>query len=224
MDDIKEKNRAGKKKVVIVLGALIIVLAVVAVYFSYQNRHYVVTDDAKVDAMIVKASPQISGRILELNFEENQTVEAGEILGRQSDDTLSPAANVDLTVIRAPISGKIIKKLASPGEMGSPSNPVALMVDPNDIYITANIEEDKLLRIKEGQQVRITVDSFPKVWFLGEVETIGSASTSVFSLLPAQSSGTFVKVTQRIPVKIRLQKQYEEELLPGMNAIVKIYL
>ncbi len=224
MEDSKEINRMGRKKVIVILGTMIIVLAAVWIYFAYQNSHYIVTEDAKVDAMIVKASPQISGRIIELDFEENQTVEAGEILGRQSDETLSASANVDLAVIRAPLSGKVIKKLASPGEMGSPSNPVALMVDPGDIYITANIEEEKIKYVKTGQEVRLTVESYPKVWFRGTVDSIGSASTSIFSLLPAQSSGTFIKVTQRIPVKIRFQEKYEEALLPGMNAVVKIYL
>jgi len=224
MDEIKEKKRIGKKKVAAILGMMVIILAAVWIYFAYQNSHYIVTEDAKVDAMIVKVSPQITGRILEINFEENQLVEVNEMLGRQSDDTLSSAANVDLAVIRAPISGRIIKRMASPGEMGAPSNPVALMVDPDDIYITANIEEDKIKNVKAGQEVRLTVDSFSKVWFKGKVDSIGSASTSVFSLLPAQSSGTFIKVTQRIPIKIKLQEKYEEELLPGMNAVVKIYL
>jgi len=224
MNETKGKKRVEKKKVVMILGTMIIVLTMVWIYFAYQNSHYIVTEDAKVDAMIVKASPQISGRILELNFEENQMVEANEILGRQSDEALAAAANVDLAVIRAPISGQIIKKLANPGEIGTPANPVALMVDPDDIYITANIEEDKIKGVQVGQEVRLTVDSFPKVWFRGKVDSIGSAATSVFSLLPAQSSGTFIKVTQRIPVKIRFQGEYEEELLPGMNAYVKIYL
>ena len=213
------------KKMIIILSLLIIALAVVWYYFSYQNSRYIVTEDAKVDAMLVKASPQISGRILELPFVENQMVQANEIIGRQSDESLPTGANVDLTVIRAPISGQIIKKLASPGEMGTPSTPVALLVDTNDLYITANIEEDKLQRVKVGQEVHFTIDSFPGVWFNGKVDLIGSAATSVFSLLPSQNSGnSFIKVTQRIPVKIRFQGQYEEKLLPGMNARIKIYL
>ncbi len=224
--EVNENNSfKKKKKVLIILGSLIIALTAVWVYFTYQNSHYIVTEDAKVDAMIVKVSPQISGRILDLNFEENQRVEANEILGRQSDDTLAPTANVDLTVIRAPISGQIIKKLASPGEMGSATNPVALMVNTDDLYITANIEEDKIMKVQMGQEVRLMVDSFPKVWFKGKVDSIGSASASTFSLLSTQSSGnSFIKVTQRIPVKIRFQGKYAEQLLPGMNASVKICL
>ena len=222
--DVSEK-RNGKKKVIVVLGLLIIALIVVWIYFTYQNSHYIVTDDAKVDAMMVKVSPQINGRILEMNFDENQMVEENQILGRQSDDTLSAAANVDLAVIRSPINGQIIKKLSSPGEMGTVGNPVALMVDTSDLYITANIEEDKIDQVQVGQEVRLTVDSFSDVWFKGKVESIGSASTSTFSLLSTQTSGnTFIKVTQRIPVKIRFQERYAEKLLPGMNACVKIYL
>lgn len=213
------------KKVLILLSLMILVLAAVWFYFSYQNNHYIVTEDAKVDAMLVKANPQISGRIMNLTFEENQMVEANEIIGRLSDELLPAGANVDLTLIRAPLSGQIIKKLASPGEIGSPSSPVALIVDTNDLYITANIEEDKINRVKVGQKVHFTIDSFPGVWFEGKVDSIGSASTSMVSLLPSQNtSSTFIKVTQRIPVKIRFAGQYEEKLLPGMNARVKIYL
>ncbi len=219
------KNRIKNKKVVIILGVLIVALITVWIYFAYQNDHYIVTEDAKVDAMIVKVNPQITGRIAELNFEENQSVEVNEVLGQQSDDNLSAAANIDLAVIRAPISGKIIKKLASTGEMGSAANPVALMIDPAELYITANIEEDKINDVKVGQEVRITVDSFSDVWFKGKVSSIGSASTSMLSLLSTQNTGnSFIKVTQRIPVKISFQGQYEEALAPGMNAVVKIYL
>ncbi|MEN6350932.1 MAG: HlyD family efflux transporter periplasmic adaptor subunit [Syntrophomonas sp.] len=212
-------------KVVIVLTLLIISLTVVLLYFNYQNKHYIITDDAKVDTMLVKAAPQISGKILELSFEENQLVEENQIIGRLSDEALPVGANVDLIAIRAPIGGQIIKKLASPGEIGTPSSPVALLVNPDDLYITANIEEDKIERVKTGQKVDLTIDAFPGVYFKGQVDSVGSASASTFSLLPTQSSGnTFIKVTQRIPVKIRFQGKYKEKLLPGMNSVVKIYL
>ncbi len=222
--DISERKN-GKKKVVIILGLLVIILISVWVWFAYQNDHYIVTEDAKVDAAIVKVSPQINGKIQELDFKENQIVEANQILGRQADDALPAGANVDLAVLRAPISGQVVKKLASAGEIGTVGNPVALMVDMDDLYVTANIEEDKIEKVEVGQEVRLTVDSFPDVWFMGKVDSIGSASTSTFSLLSTQTSGnTFIKVTQRIPVKITFQKKYEEKLLPGMNSYVKIYL
>ena len=223
MDVSERKNE--KKKVVVILGLLVIILIVVWVWFAYQNDHYIVTEDAKVDAAIVKVSPQINGKIQELDFEENQIVEANQILGRQADDALPAGANVDLAVLRAPINGQVVKKLASAGEIGTVGNPVALMVDVDDLYVTANIEEDKIEKVEVGQEVRLTVDSFPDVWFMGKVDSIGSASTSTFSLLSTQTSGnTFIKVTQRIPVKITFQKKYEEKLLPGMNSCVKIYL
>ncbi|WP_027399679.1 HlyD family secretion protein [Anaerovorax odorimutans] len=213
------------KKVVIILSSLIVVLTAVWVYFDYQKNHYIVTEDAKVDATIVKVSPQINGKITELTFEENQRVEENEMIARQSEELLAAGANIEMTVIRAPISGQIIKKMASVGEMASPSSPIAMMVNPNELYITANIEEDKIELVKVGQEVYFTVDSFPKVWFKGKVESIGSASTSVSSLLSTQSSGnSFIKVTQRIPIKISFSEKYEEKLLPGMNAKIKIYL
>lgn len=213
------------KKVRIILGSLVIALLAVWGYFAYENTHYIVTDDAKIDATIVKVSPQISAKIAEISFEENQVVEQNQILARQSEESLPAGANIDMTVVRSPIHGQIIKKMANVGEIGSPSMPIALMVDPDHLYITANIEEDKIESVKVGQEVHFTVDSFSKVWFRGKVESIGSASNSMTSLLSTQSSGnSFIKVTQRIPVKISFSGKYEEKLLPGMNAKVKIYL
>ena len=213
------------KKVLLILALKVMALAVTGFYYWYQNPHYITTEDAKVDGTVVKISSLITGEILELNFEENQMVEKGQYLGRVSDRTLTPGSSLDLTLLRAPIKGQIIKKISSVGEMAVPASPVAMAADLNALYITANIEEDRLDLIKIGQQVDITVDSFPGARFQGRVDNIGSAANSVFSIIPAQnSSGSFTKVTQRIPVKITFAKPYQERLLPGMNARVVVHL
>ncbi len=212
-----------KKRIYLVLLAMVVTLAGVSYYYWYQNAHYVSTEDARVDGNVVKVSPQVAGQIIELPIEENQDVAAGEYMGRLSDVTLSSSANLDLTVIKAPISGTVIKKIAHIGEVASPGVAVAMIADLQDLYVTANIEESDLNKLKVGQTVHYTIDTFHGEKFQGKILSVGNAANSVFSLLPQQStSNSFTKVTQRIPVKISIEDYHNKRLLPGMNAIVKI--
>ncbi|MCL6635610.1 MAG: efflux RND transporter periplasmic adaptor subunit, partial [Peptococcaceae bacterium] len=111
------------------------------------------------------------------------------------------------------------------GEVGVPGQPIVMVADLNSLYITANVEETDLHKVRVGQKVEFTVDSFPGVRFDGRVISIGEATVSTFSLLPAQNTGgNFTKVVQRIPVKISIRDYQGRRLLPGMNAVVRIYV
>lgn len=214
-----------KKKIVLLVVLMIISLSALTFYYWYENTHFVSTEDARVDGDIIKVNPQVTGKIQELAVEEGQYLQKEDYIGRLSDLTLASGSNLDLTVIKAPISGTIIKKIAHPGEMGSPSVPILMMVDLKSLYITANIEEDKLQKVKERQLVEFTVDSLPGIGFRGRVLSKGHAANSVFSLLPQQNTGnSFVKITQRVPVKISIEDYHQQKLLPGMNALVKIHI
>jgi len=216
-----------KKKAIlyVVLAAMIFSLTGVTLYYWYKNSHYVDTEDARVDGAIVKISPQISGRISEMNVAEGDYVKEGAIIARQVDYQLTSGLNLDLAVIKSPIAGTVIKKIGNVGEIGAPGSPVAMVSDLKSLYITANIEETELSKVKTGQDVDFTIDSIPGVEFSGQVISIGEATVSTFSLLPSQStSGNFTKVVQRIPVKIGIKSYQGQHLLPGMNAIVRIYI
>ncbi|GAB6158761.1 efflux RND transporter periplasmic adaptor subunit [Desulfotomaculum varum] len=214
-----------KKSIYLVLLAMVVTLAAVSFYYWYQNAHYVATEDARVDGEIIKVSPQVAGLLVELPVAEDQYVDQGEMIARLSDITLTPGANLDLAVIKAPISGTIIKKIGHVGEIASPGVPVVMMADLQKLYITANIEETSLNKVKVGQDVDYTIDTFPGLRFTGKVMSIGNAANSVFSLLPQQNTGnSFTKVTQRIPVKISIDDYRQCRLLPGMNAVVKIHI
>jgi multidrug resistance efflux pump len=216
-----------KKKAIlyIVLAAMIFSLTGVTLYYWYKNSHYLDTEDARVDGTIVKISPQITGRISEMNVAEGDYVKEGAIIARQVDYQLTSGLNLDLAVIKSPIAGTVIKKIGNVGEIGAPGSPVAMVADLKSLYITANIEETKLYKVKTGQDVDFTIDSIPGVEFSGQVVSIGEATVSTFSLLPSQStSGNFTKVVQRIPVKIGIKSYQGQRLLPGMNAIVRIYI
>jgi len=216
-----------KKKAIlyIVLAAMIFSLSGVTFYYWYRNSHYVDTEDAHVDGTIVKISPQISGRISEMNVAEGDSVKEGAIIARQVDYQLTTGLNLDLSVIKSPIAGTVIKKIGNVGEIGTPGSPIAMVADLKSLYITANIEETEIYKVKAGQNVDFTIDSIPGVKFSGQVLSIGDATVSTFSLLPSQNtSGNFTKVVQRIPVKIGIRNYQGQRLLPGMNAVVRIYI
>ena len=91
------------------------------------------------------------------------------------------------------------------------------------VYVIANYKETQLTRVKPGQPVEVTVDSFPDQKLRGRVERISPASGSQFALLPPDNAtGNFTKVVQRIPVKILLKKKDSTLLVPGMSVNVSV--
>lgn len=212
-----------KRKILIVIGIVMFAaLSGIVFYYWYNNTYFVSTDDARVTGDLIKVSPQINGKLLEFNVEEGDSVSQDQILGRQEMTNL-PDINVDQSIIRAPINGIVIKKIGNVGEIEAAGQSIGMIVDPQKLYITANIEETKLGKVKQGQNVEITIDQIEGKTFTGKVKYVGKASNSTFSLLPTSTSGTFTKVVQRVPVKIELDKA-NSELLPGTNAIVKIHV
>jgi membrane fusion protein (multidrug efflux system) len=94
--------------------------------------------------------------------------------------------------------------------------------DPQDVWISANIEETDIRKVREGQTVEITVDAYPQRIFRGTVTQTGAATRSEFAIIPSGSSSAhFIKVTQRIPVRIAVDNG-EELLKPGMMVEVGI--
>jgi len=215
----------NKKPIIIVVAAMVVVLAGIFGYYWYENYYFVNTEDAYVDYNIIQLSPQITGRILDIYVHEGDYVSAGTIVARVDDSSLPAGANEDLAVIRAPIDGTIIKVVGAVGEMGVPGSPVVEMADLHALYITANVQETSLYRIEPGQLVTFTVDAFPGHTFTGRVLQLGEATAATFSLLPQQNtSGSFTKVVQRVPVKISIDNYQGCTLIPGMSAEVKIHV
>lgn len=215
-------NEKRKKLIYIILTVMLVTFVGIGAYYWYKNSYYVSTEDAKVMGDLVSVSPQISGKLMEVDVEEGDTVIKGQILGRQGVSN-PQETNLDQSVFRAPISGVVIKKQGTVGEVVTPGQTIAMIIDPNKLYITANIEETKLGYIKQGQKVDITIDQFANKTFSGRVKYVGQASNSTFALLPTSTSGTFTKVIQKIPVKIEFDKS-DSTLLPGTNAIVNIHI
>jgi Multidrug resistance efflux pump len=216
---MKEKRKA---LIIGILIAIVLALCSIGFYYWYENTYYVSTDDARVSADLVSVTPQITGKLLELNVEEGETVTKNQILARQEMNNL-PDTSVDQSLIRSPINGIIIKRQGTIGEVWSSGQTLATLIDPNKLYIAADIEETKLGKVRVGQTVDVTIDQFGSQKFTGKIKSVGEAANSALSLLPSSTSGTFTKVVQRVPVKIELNK-FNNKILPGTNAVVKIHV
>jgi len=215
----------NKKAILAVLALMVLTLAGVTGYYWYNSVYYVKTEDARVDGDIYRVSPQIAGEILEVKVQEGDVVRAGQVIARMDDAALPPGGNVDLALVKSPISGVVIKKLAHAGEIGAPGQPVVLVIKPQELYVTANIEETEVHKVRVGQPVDIILDSIPGEKFAGQVDYIGEATLSTFSLLPrTNADGNFTKVVQRIPVRIKFKDVDSSRLLYGTNAVVKIHV
>jgi membrane fusion protein (multidrug efflux system) len=126
------------------------------------------------------------------------------------------------TTITSPIDGVVAKKISHIGEVIKAGQPIAVVVDLNNIWVEANLEETQLEPVRLGQSVDIKVDAYPNTRFTGKVINIGAATASEFALIPAnRSAGNFTKVTQRIPIRIEVVDP-AEQLRPGMMVTVGI--
>lgn len=136
------------------------------------------------------------------------------------------------TVITSPMNGVVAKRWILEGDVVQPGQPIFTVYDLKNLWVTSNFEETKLSEIKLGAPVIIDVDAYPDIEVQGKVIQIGSNTASQFSLIPPNNaSGNFTKVTQRIPIKISIDKITTKEnkkmdvtLLPGMSVEVKVKL
>ena len=134
--------------------------------------------------------------------------------------------NYGYTKITAPMSGVIGKKSVEPGQRVQPGESLLAVVPLDDIWVTANFKEDQLRRMSTGQTVDIHVDALGRT-FKGYLTGLGSASGERFSLLPPENAtGNYVKVVQRIPVRIDLApgQNSDHRLVPGMSAEPTVWL
>jgi membrane fusion protein, multidrug efflux system len=128
--------------------------------------------------------------------------------------------------IVAPVDGVISRKNIQLGQFVQAGQSLFALVDESDKWVVANFKETQLGKMKEGQEVEIEVDAFPGETFIGKIESFSPATGSKFSLLPPDNaSGNFVKVVQRVPVKITLTNtDHNKNLRAGMNVYVDVHL
>lgn len=127
--------------------------------------------------------------------------------------------------ITAPISGRIGKRTIEKGQFVQAGAPLFSIVNSESFWVVANFKETQLEKMREGQEVDINIDGYPDVELKGKISAFSQATGSKFALLPADNStGNFVKVTQRIPVKIDIVNaaEYKNILRAGLSVEVEV--
>ena len=227
------------KKILLILAVVILVAGVAAIsYYVYDSVYYFNTENAQVTADHITLTPEVTGKLKDWDVKEGDYVRSGQVLGKQdlsmvvTSTAMNPqtmASSADTLIakadIKSPIEGKIVLSNVVIGQVISPGMEIATIADTSHIYVKANVEETDITRIRQGQKVDIKIDAYSNKTFDGYVESIGQATQSAFSQFPSlNTSGTFSKVTQLIPVKIAITNAENLNLMIGMNATVKIHV
>jgi len=133
------------------------------------------------------------------------------------------AANLEETRILAPADGVVARIHTKSGQVVKEGQAIITLVNNDSLWVQANMEEDDIGEIKPGDPATIWVDAYSGRSFKGEVENVMGAALSKFSLFSAtSSSGNYIKVTQRVPVRIRFIENHLPPMYPGINAEVRI--
>jgi len=145
---------------------------------------------------------------------------------RKKADLDQAALNLQYTKVIAPVNGIVSDRTVEVGQNVSPGQELMKVINLEDVWITANFKETQLRKMKVGQRVDVEVDANGKTYH-GKVDSIAGASGARFSLLPPENAtGNYVKVVQRIPVKVVLDpgSNSKHELRPGMSVTPKVWI
>ena len=173
--------------------------------------------------VIEKKIKKLEFNIKKFQVEKDRFLAKKESLKAKLDNSL---INLNSTIVKAPIDGTIANRIVEPGVYMKKGWPLMSIVPTKDVWIIANFKETQIENIKVGKKASIKIDAFSNLKLEGRVLSFSPASASSFSLIPPQNaSGNFVKVVQRIPVKItiNLPENFTGKIIPGMSAKVKVY-
>jgi membrane fusion protein, multidrug efflux system len=134
--------------------------------------------------------------------------------------------NLEYAEVKAPVSGVVSRRTVEVGQVVQPGQPLLAIVPLEDVWVTANLKESQLKRLRPGQRAVVSIDAYGGREYRGKVESIAAATGARFSILPPENAtGNYVKVVQRVPVKIVLDPGQDPDhlLRPGMSAVPTIY-
>lgn len=184
---------------------------------------------AEARVLEARAQEQHAGALAqEVRVREAERDLAEAQLKEAEADLAMAQLNVEYTEIRAPIAGVVTRKNIEPGQVAQPGQAMLAIVSLDDVWVIANLKETQLRAIRPGMRAEIVADTFSERTWKGTVDSIAAGTGSRFSLLPPENAtGNWVKIVQRVPVKIVLepgQTTNPHTLRPGMSAVVSIHL
>lgn len=177
-------------------------------------------------AAFTAANDQYNAAVKQVGTTQSQlAVSSNGVTQRQADVDFAKL-QLSYTEIKAPASGIVSKKNVQKGQLVQAGQSLFSIVNDNSLYITANFKETQLEDVKTGSKVKVVVDAYPDQDVEGEVYNFAPITGAKGSLLPPDNAtGNFVKVVQRVPVKIKITKAPKdilEKLRPGMSVKVSV--
>ena len=215
----------SKKRVGILVGIAVVLVAIGAVLAGWlytDARLYVSTEDAYVDGRQIVIGAPASGEVVDWTGFVGTTFNAGSTVGSIQTQLGNATSDVPIPV---PTDATIVERSAVDNEFVGAGTPLAYAYNMNDLWVTADINETQLQKLKLGDKVDVSVDAYPGTQLSGRVQQIGLATANTFSLLPSSSNNAnFTKVNQVVPVKISIQGYQGLGLIPGLSVNVRIHL
>jgi len=166
------------------------------------------------------AVDQYNAAVKQVGTTQSQLAVSSNVISQRQSDIDFAKLQLSYTDIKAPATGIVSKKNVQKGQLVQAGQSLFSIVNDGSIYVTANFKETQLEKIKEGSKVEIEVDAYPDQKIEGEVYNFSPITGAKGSLLPPDNAtGNFVKVVQRVPVKIKIHpsKELLSKLRPGMS-------
>lgn len=202
---------------------------------AIQNEQAARAKVAWAEARITQAQAQLrdaEARLLaaetapaQVSISQSQATTADARVKRAEADLEARRLDLSYARIYAPVHGVVSKKSVEVGQNVAIGQPLMALVPLDDVWVVANFKETQLKNVRAGQEADVDVDTYSGKTLHGKVDSVAAGTGAVFSLLPPENAtGNYVKVVQRVPVKIVLtDKKAGEILRPGMNVVVTIH-
>ena len=185
---------------------------------SLQTSQQAESNLRQAQAAYAEAQANISSAMKNKVAAEAQRTSAEASLKQAEAQKESADQNLDYTTLTAAQPGRVVKISGAKGQFVQAGQAIAMFV-PDEIWVTANFKETQLADMRPGQPVELTIDAYPDHLLRGKVDSVQPGSGTAFSLLPAENAtGNYVKVTQRVPVKITVDNWPKDVSIgPGMS-------
>jgi multidrug resistance efflux pump len=222
-DETKRRGlkRSTKIGLTVIVALALLAAAAFTINYFVNSSKFVSTDNAQVDGTQIPLVAPAAGTLVGWRGTTGAVLQRDELVGRVQ---VQGAYVQPQLPIRAPAAGTVANSDTTEGAYVTAGAQLAIAYDPNNVYVTARVDETDVGDVEVNQPVDFTVDAYPGRTFHGTVREIQGGAAAVFSPFPqSNSGGNFQKVTQVIPVRIGIDDMQGLDLIPGMNVTVDIH-
>jgi membrane fusion protein (multidrug efflux system) len=175
-------------------------------------------------ANVLVAHSKVSAADAQVTLAQATVATAEANIGQSEAAVRQAELNLSYTKVTAPEAGRVTRRVVEQGNYIQPGQSLLAIV-PKNIWVVGNFKETQLTHMRPGQPVEVEVDAYPQFKFKGHVDSIQNGAGARFSLFPPENAtGNYIKVVQRVPVKIALDEMPESDLAlgPGMSVVPKV--